>query len=153
MEANLWSNNTLQEIEVKTADYTAREKENMRIPFLLKSIVKVENKDIEEEDRKEFRWKVEQLILLLPEKQEGKRVVNPDYLKASAMFKNYVLRKFNLVSKGTYLKICLVMGIVLGLLLGAVFGQMLIGTLFGVGLGLILGSYLGKKATVENRVL
>lgn len=151
---NIWAEKILGKIQVKTNDYSEREKENTRISFLVNSVEKISKKEnLELEDWDKFQEKAEKVVSLLPEKQRGEKMNYGSYLKAITNFKSYVQQKFNYVSKGFYLRIWLVIGIVLGLPIGAISGHISIGILFGIGIGLVVGTYLDKKASKENRVL
>lgn len=154
LEKRTWTKKVCGEIAHKTTGYSEREKKNLRISFLLHAIEKVADKDgVVPTDWREFQGKVEQVIQHLPMKSGQERLVYGGSLKAITQFKTYVLKKFNYVSKGSYLKIWLFLTGILGLIIGALTGYLLPGVLLGVGIGLVMGSYQDKKAAANNRVL
>lgn len=153
-EKRRWTENVRREIAQKTTGYTEREKKNLRISFLVNAIEKVMDKEkVASEEWEEFQKKTSHVVQLLPMKSGQERLVYGSSLKAISQFKTYVLKKFNYVSKGFYLKIWLFLSGVLGLIIGALTGYLLPGFIVGIGIGLIAGSYQDKKAVANNRVL
>lgn len=151
---NFWAEKILEKIQVKTNDYSEREKENTRVSFLVNAVEKIPQKEnIEPLNWDEFQEKTENVISLLPEKPTDGKMKYGNYLKTITNYKSYVQQKFNYVSKGFYTRIWLVIGIALGLPIGAIFGHISLGIPFGIGIGLVVGTFLDKKAIKENRVL
>lgn len=152
-ERLFWMEQIMQAISIKSSGYSPREKQNTKIPFILKVIQKVSHEPLELEDWKEFQAKVEAVSQTLPQKtMEGKF----DYgksLQLNAQFKTYVMKKFKYVPKGAYLRIWLFLGIVVGFVGGLIFSYLLPGLILGVGVGLLVGSLQDKKALAKHRVL
>lgn len=152
-ERLFWAEDFIRKMSVKTSGYSAREKQNTKISFLMNVVQKVSREAIEQEDWKEFQTKAEEVLKVLPQKSIDGKMDYGKSLSAISRFKTHVLKKFKFVPKGAYLKIGLFGGIIGGLILGLVFNYLFAGLIFGVGIGLVYGSIQDKKALAKGRVL
>jgi hypothetical protein len=152
MERLDWIETQIQNLDSKTKGYTEKEKTKIGYSYIKSALYIVPEKITDDTNLQEFKAKIEYLIDSLPIKKDGSKVEYGTYSSALSSFKNEIKKKYNIVSKGTYINQG-VLGMPVGLLLGLMFDNIVFGLLIGLTIGLIIGSVLENKAKKENRLL
>lgn len=152
MENLDWKETQMQKLASKTEDYTQKEKSKVGYSYIKSALHIVPEKVTNDSDLQAFKANTEELIDSLPAKKDGSLMDYGRYSSALSSFKQDIKKKYNLVSKGTYVNQG-ILGMPIGLLLGILLGNLVFGMLIGLTVGLTIGSLLENKAKKENRLL
>lgn len=152
MESLDWQETQMQKLASKTEHYTQKEKTKVGYSYLKSALYTVPEKVTNESDLQEFKANTVQLIDSLPSKKDGSLMHYGTYSSALSSYKQDIKKKYNLVSKGTYVNQG-ILGMPVGLLLGILLGNLVFGLLIGLTVGLTIGALLENKAKKENRLL
>lgn len=152
MERLDWTETQMQKLDSKMKGYTEKEKKKIGYSYIQSALSIIPEKITDDTNLQEFKAKIEYLIDSLPIKKDGNKAENDTYSSALSSFKKEIKKKYNVVSKGTYVNQG-VLGMPFGLLLGLLFDNITFGLLIGLSTGLVVGSVLENKAKKENRLL
>lgn len=147
-----WPETQIEILDSKTKDYTEKEKTKIGYSYIKSALQIVPEKITDDTDLQEFKTKIEYLMDSLPIKKDSNKIEYDSYLSALTSFKKEIKKKYNIISKGTYINQG-VLGLPVGLLAGLLFGNLVFGLLIGLMAGLTIGSALESKAKKENRLL
>jgi hypothetical protein len=153
MKNENWIEEQLEKLESKTNNYTKQEKTKIGYHYLKNGLNIVATKINDNKELDEFKTKIEMIIESIPIKDNGVDINYGTFLSNLSNFKKTIKKKYNIVSKGTYISQGVGLGMPFGVLLGLLLGNIALGLPIGLMIGLIIGSALESKAKKENRIL
>lgn len=153
MKIENWIEEQLEKLESKTNNYTKQEKTKIGYNYIKNGLSIVPAKINDDKELNEFKTKMEMLIDSIPIKENEGGINYGTFLSSLSTFKKIIKKKYNIVSKGTYISQGVGLGMPFGVLLGLLLGNIALGLPIGLMIGLIIGSALESKAKKENRIL
>ncbi|MEJ7559782.1 MAG: hypothetical protein WKF66_15840 [Pedobacter sp.] len=123
------------------------------IDYISGAIAKVPLRSQGDEQKENFRLKTESLISIIPIAELSRPDSVKLYLKELSSYRAFILKEFNMVSKGHHLARWMPLGVAIGVAFGVALKNIGIGIAVGIGMGVAIGSGLDTKAEKEGRLI
>lgn len=141
-------------LEQKAQNLTAVQRTLLGVDYINGALKLMPEKIQNTADWEEFKFETAKLISEFPADDEDKRSpAKKAYQMNLSLYKNYLMKKYNIVTSGHYIGIWLPLGISIGLPFGLIFKNIALGIPIGLAIGTAIGSYLNAQAKKENRVI
>lgn len=148
-----WSKEQLQLLNEKSAGLMEPHLKNNGVDLIRKAIQLMAQRINNPIDWEEFKLATAKLINEFPLGDEADKAAQKAYQVHLSVYKQSLLKKYNLVPQGYYMLVWMPLGIGIGLPFGLIFKNIALGIPIGIGLGLAIGAILDLKAKRENRQL
>ena len=152
-DIDIWQDMQRQALATKTEGLTEPEMKAYGYDFVFGAIGKVPARPQTDAEMEVFKLKTETLIALLPTTAQKLKKLDKGPAVALSNYKSFLIKKYNVISKGYYTSIWMSLGIAIGVSFGVALKNIALGIPVGIGIGLAIGGGLQRKAEKEGRVI
>jgi len=152
-DLEIWQDIQRKALASRAAGLSELHKKNYGYNFILGAIEKVPQRQQTDVQMEVFKLKTETLINILPGTEERSKVIGKTYQLALSEYKVFLMKEYNMISKGYYTGIWMSLGIAIGMSFGVALKNIALGIPIGIGIGVAIGGGLNAKAQKEGRVL
>lgn len=149
----IWIEEQLQILQIKAANLKEPYLKNNGFEVIKGALGLMPTKINNHPDWEEFKGLTSKLIEDFPLIDKPEKEQQKAYQLTLSTYKQFLLKKYQVVPKGYYVLVWMPLGIGIGLPFGLLFKNIALGIPIGLGIGLAIGSVMDNKAKKENRQL